>query len=84
MGRAVVVNFTSIDGVIQSPLSPEEDRDDGFGRGGWVPQYSDRTVNAFMRTRHSVLPACSSVAAPTSSFPEPGRAPMTLSPTSRP
>lgn len=48
MGRVVVVNFISIDGVIQSPLSPEEDRDGGFERGGWVPPYSDGTVDAFM------------------------------------
>ena len=49
MGRVVVVNFVSIDGVIQSPLSPDEDRDGGFEHGGWVPPYSDDTVNAFMR-----------------------------------
>lgn len=48
MGRVVVVNFISIDGVIQSPLSPEEDRDGGFEHGGWVPPYSDDTVNTFM------------------------------------
>ncbi|MCA0294489.1 MAG: dihydrofolate reductase family protein [Actinobacteria bacterium] len=49
MGRLVVVNFTSIDGVIQSPLSPDEDREGGFEHGGWVPPYSDDTVNAFMQ-----------------------------------
>ncbi|MGB3684297.1 MAG: dihydrofolate reductase family protein [Ornithinimicrobium sp.] len=49
MGRVVVVNFTSIDGVIQSPLSPDEDREGGFEHGGWVPPYSDDTVNAFMQ-----------------------------------
>ncbi len=49
MGRVVVVNFVSIDGVIQSPLSPEEDRDGDFEHGGWVPPYSDDTVNAFMQ-----------------------------------
>lgn len=48
MGLAVV-NFISIDGVIQSPLSPDEDRDGGFEHGGWVPPHSDETVNAFMR-----------------------------------
>lgn len=49
MGRVVVVNFITIDGVIQSPLSPTEDRDGGFEHGGWVPPYSDDTVNAFMQ-----------------------------------
>lgn len=49
MGRIVVTNFVSIDGVIQSPLSPEEDREGGFEHGGWVPPYSDETVDAFMQ-----------------------------------
>lgn len=49
MGRIVVVNFISIDGVIQSPLSPDEDRDGGFEHGGWVPPHSDDTVDAFMQ-----------------------------------
>lgn len=50
MGRVVVVNFISLDGVIQAPLSPDEDRDGGFERGGWVLPYSDDTVNAFMES----------------------------------
>ena len=43
------MNFVSIDGVIQSPLSSEEDRDGGFEHGGWVPPYSDETVDTFMQ-----------------------------------
>ena len=50
MGRVVVVNFISIDGVIQSPLSADEDRAGGFERGGWVAPFSDDTVADFMRT----------------------------------
>lgn len=49
MGRVVIANFISIDGVIQSPLSPDEDRDGGFEHGGWVPPASDDTINAFMQ-----------------------------------
>ncbi|MEV4899138.1 dihydrofolate reductase family protein [Nonomuraea sp. NPDC055795] len=49
-GRVVVVNFMSIDGVIQSPLSPDEDRDGGFAHGGWVVPHSDDTVAGYMRT----------------------------------
>ncbi len=48
MGRLVVVNFISIDGVIQSPLAADEDPAGGFAHGGWVPPYSDETVDAFM------------------------------------
>jgi dihydrofolate reductase len=49
VGRIVVVNFVSIDGVIQSPLSPQEDPDGGFVHGGWVPPLSDDTVESFMQ-----------------------------------
>lgn len=49
MGRVIVVDFVSMDGVIQSPLSAAEDRDGGFTHGGWVPPYSDDTVDGFMR-----------------------------------
>ena len=48
MGRVCVVNFVSMDGVIQAPLSADEDREQGFTGGGWVPPFSDETVDAFM------------------------------------
>ena len=48
MGRVVVANFVTIDGVIQSPLSPSEDPDGGFRHGGWVSA-GDDAVDAFMR-----------------------------------
>ena len=49
MGRLSVVNFVSIDGVVQSPLSQDEDRDGGFAHGGWVAPYSDDVVEQFLR-----------------------------------
>lgn len=48
MGKLVVVNFVSLDGVIQSVLSADEDRDGGFDRGGWVMPYVDHVVEKFM------------------------------------
>lgn len=48
MGELAVVNFVSVDGVMQSVLSPEEDRDGGFDRGGWVLPYVDAMVEKFM------------------------------------
>lgn len=44
----VVTNFVSLDGVIQSVLSPDEDTDGGFAQGGWVSEYMDDEVAAFM------------------------------------
>lgn len=49
MTRLVVVNFLSLDGVMQSVLSADEDREGGFEHGGWVLPYADDTVAEFMR-----------------------------------
>ena len=49
MGRLGVANFISIDGVVQSPLSQDEDRDGGFAHGGWMAPFSDEVVERFMR-----------------------------------
>ncbi|MFE5853894.1 dihydrofolate reductase family protein [Streptomyces sp. NPDC056500] len=48
MGQLAVVNFVSLDGVMQSVLSADEDRDGGFDRGGWVLPYVDEVVERFM------------------------------------
>ena len=53
MALVSVVNFQSLDGVIQSVLSPDEDREGGFSQGGWVLPYTDETVADFMQ-RHTV------------------------------
>ncbi|MET9711671.1 dihydrofolate reductase family protein [Nocardiopsis alba] len=48
MGRLVAVDFVSLDGVAQSVLSADEDREGGFDEGGWVPPYVDEAVERFM------------------------------------
>ncbi len=50
MTAVVVVNFISLDGVIQAPLSAHEDDDGGFVHGCWVQPYMDRTVAEFMNS----------------------------------
>lgn len=35
MGRIVVMNHVTLDGVMQAPGRPDEDRRDGFTLGGW-------------------------------------------------
>ncbi|WP_242569398.1 dihydrofolate reductase family protein [Streptomyces sp. NP-1717] len=43
-----MVNFVSLDGVMQSVLSADEDRDGGFDHGGWVLPHVDEAVERFM------------------------------------
>lgn len=48
MQELVVANFVSLDGVIQSVLSADEDTEGGFKQGGWVSQAMDSDVADFM------------------------------------
>jgi dihydrofolate reductase len=41
MRRLMVLNNVTLDGVMQGPGSPDEDRRGGFDRGGWMPPYND-------------------------------------------
>jgi dihydrofolate reductase len=46
MRKIIVGAFSSLDGVIQSPGAPDEDRSGGFAHGGWVAGYFDDAVGA--------------------------------------
>jgi dihydrofolate reductase len=39
MGRVIVNEFMSLDGVAQAPGGPEEDTDGGFAHGGWHMEF---------------------------------------------
>jgi dihydrofolate reductase len=42
--RIVVIEFMSLDGVVQAPGGPEEDTDGGFAHGGWSHPFFDDVV----------------------------------------
>lgn len=46
MRRIIAVAFVSVDGVMQAPGGPAEDRSGGFDLGGWSVKYSDAQSGA--------------------------------------
>lgn len=48
MRRLVVGSFVSLDGVMQAPGAPEEDREGGFEHGGWTVPYFDDDLMRYM------------------------------------
>ncbi len=45
-GRIVIDLFSTLDGVVQAPGGPDEDRSDGFRFGGWQAPLVDEVVGA--------------------------------------
>lgn len=48
MRKIVVLEFISLDGVMQAPGGPEEDTSGGFQFGGWTVPYSDESSGKIM------------------------------------
>jgi dihydrofolate reductase len=42
--QITLIDFMSLDGVVQAPGGPEEDTDNGFAHGGWSHPYMDPEV----------------------------------------
>jgi dihydrofolate reductase len=48
MSRVRVINHLTLDGVMQAPGRPDEDRRGGFEHGGWARPYGDEVMRRVM------------------------------------
>ncbi len=49
MSNIIVIEHITLDGVIQSPGSKDEDTSNGFSLGGWISKYSDELLSKEIR-----------------------------------
>jgi dihydrofolate reductase len=48
MAKIVLSEFLTLDGVMQAPGGADEDRSDGFDKGGWQLSYAHETVGKYV------------------------------------
>ncbi len=46
MRKVLASTFVSLDGVMQAPGGPDEDRSGGFAHGGWIIPFGDESIGA--------------------------------------
>src|SRR5690348_8039188 len=54
MRKVIVLEFMTLDGVIQAGGGPEEDTSGGFAYGGWQAPYSDEVLGTVMQKQMSI------------------------------
>src|SRR5690606_23314629 len=48
MRKIIVLSFMSLDGVVQAPGGPDEDKSGGFKHGGWTHPFFDEALGKVM------------------------------------
>ncbi len=49
MRKIIVISFVTLDGVMQAPGGPKEDRSGGFKYGGWTAPYGEKVLGKVMQ-----------------------------------
>ena len=57
MGELVAYEFVTLDGVIQAPGGPDEDREGGFEYGGWQAAFADPEAGQLISDHYSRVKA---------------------------
>ena len=73
MRTITVNNNVSLDGVMQAPMSPDEDTRGGFPYGGWALAGNDEALAAEMGVGTDRAARCCSATAPTTTWRRTGR-----------
>lgn len=55
--RLTATTFVTMDGVVQGPGAPDEDRSGGFEQGGWLVPYADDDMGEIMGARFAAAEA---------------------------
>lgn len=53
MRKVILLEFVTLDGVIQAGGGPDEDRSGGFAFGGWMAPYTDEVTGSVIREQMS-------------------------------
>ena len=54
MRHLIVIEFITLDGIVQAPGGPNEDTSGGFAHGGWIGPYADPVQSAVIRRQMSL------------------------------